>query len=187
MSLINVFYGTENVKCISPLLVHVKSIVVEFVLTRDAPNIRPPKIFVRKGPKSAFSVFGPKYFYHQNNTAVMLWWRKQKPRPARACLKQHVCGVDVFLRKTHGQRNFKRGCICKDFLHVGFNLSPEIQTFRSLRWIWEERARHRKGKRLRARRFWKGEEVSQWHMGYGSLCFDTLLCWRPTEKILLYL
>ena len=48
------------------------------------------------------SIFGfrPKDFYHRNNTAEMLWWRKQKPRPARACLKQwkqHVCGVDVFI------------------------------------------------------------------------------------------
>ncbi len=31
------------------------------------------------------------------------------------------------------------------------------------------------------------KDVSQWHMGYGSLCFYTLLCWKPTEKILLYL
>ena len=34
--------------------------------------------------------FSAEDFYHWNNTAEMLWWRKQQtPRPARACLKQH--------------------------------------------------------------------------------------------------
>ena len=67
------------------------------------------------------------------------------------CLSEATClrcgHISVNLRETHGQRfakhvmaKFQEGvCICKDFLHVGFNLSPEIQTFRSLRWIWEER------------------------------------------------
>lgn len=32
------------------------------IQSRDAPNIRPPKIFGRKWPKSAFSVFGRKTF-----------------------------------------------------------------------------------------------------------------------------
>ncbi len=36
-------------------------------------------------------------------------------------------------------------------------------------------------------RFWKGKEVSQWHMGYGSLCFDTLMLKVYRETIVVSL
>ncbi len=126
------------------------------------------KCSAENGPKLHFR---PKDFYHRNNTAEMLWWRKQKPRPARACLKQHVCGVDVF------QNIWERLTdICKGFLHVGFNVSPEIQTFRSLRWIWEERGTEKENASEHAvcgGRFWRGKEVSQrWCQGKGHYTKD---------------
>jgi hypothetical protein len=57
----------------NPLIVSARSLAVGpgTLETRDAPpkKFRPPKNYGRKCPKSAFSVFGPKYFFHRNYTA----------------------------------------------------------------------------------------------------------------------
>ncbi len=149
------------------------------------PNIQCIRIFYhRNNILSSFI----KDFYHQNNTAEMLWWRKQKPRPARACLKQHVKLTAIY--KTCNAEISRGGASPKTFSMSG--LIHYLKSKHPDRWIWEERGTEKENASEHARsvcggRLWKGKEVSQWHMGYGSLCFDTLLCWRPTEKILLYL
>ncbi len=78
--------------------------LIILIIIRDAPNIRPPKIFGRKWPKSAFSaerLLSPKQY---GRNVVMT----QTETTTCTCLSEATClrcgRISVYLRKTHGQR-----------------------------------------------------------------------------------
>ncbi len=171
--------------------------------TRDAPNIRPPKIFGGKLPKSAFSVFGQKTFITEtirpkccddanrnrdlhvlvwsNMSAVWTYFSISQKDPRTAICK--TCNAEIS-RGGASAKTFSTSVLIDQLKSKRSDHYAEYE--RNARGTEKENA-SKHAHSVCGGRFWKGKEVSQWHMGYGSLCFDTLLCWRPTEKILLYL
>ncbi len=162
------------------------------VNARDAPNIRPPKIFVRKWPKSAFSVFGRNTFItetirpkccddaNRNRDLHVLVWSKMSAVWMYFSISEK--DPQTAICKTCNAKISRGGASAKTFSTSG--LIYHLKSKHSDRFAEYERNAAQKRKMppstptpsvadvfVKARKFPSD-------MGYVSLCFDTLLCWR---------